>query len=282
MRKSLAVVSCVGMAAVLSACSGKWDLESLQATKPSDTAFAATLQSEYIRLAASERAQYDWRDTAAYIARGKLAAAGTPPEPEPIEARDLPADKVGELTAARATLMRHYTPANKAAQGRTLALAQAGYECWMEQQEENWQWDDIAACKTQFDAAIKALAAAEAPKAAPVAAATGQGYVVYFGLNSAKLEGDALSVVREAAQAFKAQKAARADVSGHADRSGSAAYNDKLSSLRAEAVGEALVKQGVPEAAITISAFGESDLAVTTADGAKEPRNRRVTITIVK
>lgn len=283
MRKSLAVVSCVGMAAALSACSGAWDVEGLQATKPSGNVFDATLQSEYVRLAASERAQYDWRDTATYVARGKLAAAGTPSEPEAIADRDLPDDKVAELTAARARLMTVYTPAVKAAQGKNLALAQTGYECWMEQQEENWQLDDIAACKKQFEAALKAIADATAAKApAPAAAAPAQGYVVYFNLNSAKLEGDALAVVREAAQAFKSQKASRADVSGHADRSGASAYNDKLSSLRAEAVGDALMKQGVPESAITISAFGESDLAVTTPDGTKEPRNRRVTITIVK
>lgn len=283
MRKSLAVVSCAGMAAVLSACSGAWDVEGLQATKPSGNAFDATLQNEYVRLATYEREQGDWRDTATYVARGKLAAAGTPAEPEAIANRDLPDAKVGELTAARAKLMGFYTPAVKSANGKSLALAQAGYECWMEQQEENWQNDDIAACKKQFDAAIKALADAAAPKApAPAAVAPAPGYVVYFNLNSAKLEGDALAVIREAAQAFKAQKATRADVAGHADRSGASAYNDKLSSLRAEAVGDALLKQGVPESAITISAFGESDLAVTTPDGTKEPRNRRVIITIVK
>lgn len=281
MRKSLAVVSCLGMAGVLSACSsGAWDVDGLQSGKVSGSAFDQALRDEYVRLATYERVQYDWRDTAAYVARGKLAAAGTPPEPEAIAARDLPEDKVAELTAARATLMRYMTPAYKSAQPKTLALAQGGYECWMEQQEENWQWDDIAACKQQFEAAIKAMT--EPAKAAPVAATAVPGYVVYFNFNSAKLEGDALQVIREAAQTFKTDKAARADLAGHADRSGTPALNDRLSSLRAEAVGDALMKQGVPESAITISAFGESDLAVVTPDGAKEPRNRRVTIRIVK
>ena len=91
-----------------------------------------------------------------------------------------------------------------------------------------------------------------------------------------------MAVIKEAAAAFKNRKASRADVAGHADTSGKAAYNDRLSSLRAEAVGEALVKMGVPEAAVTISAFGESDLAVKTSNGKKEPRNRRVVIRIVK
>ncbi len=279
MRKSMAVVSCAGMAGLLSACSGAWDVEGLQSSKVSGSAFDQALRDEYVRLATYERVQDDWRDTAAYVSRGKLAAMGTPPEPEAIADRDLPDDKVAELTAARATLMRYMTPAYKSSQPKNLALAQGGYECWMEQQEENWQLDDIAACKQQFEAAIKAM---EPAKAAPVAAMPGQSYVVYFNFNSAKLEGDALQVIREAAQTFKSAKAARADLAGHADRSGASAFNDRLSSLRAEAVGEALMKQGIPEAAITISAFGESDLAVSTPDGAKEPRNRRVTIKIVK
>jgi OOP family OmpA-OmpF porin len=144
----------------------------------------------------------------------------------------------------------------------------------LQEQEENWQLDDIAACRKKFDDAIKALKDVERLKAQP--------YVVYFTLNSAKLQGDALAVIKEAAIAFKAAKAARADIAGHADTSGKASINDRLSSLRAEAVGDALIKQGVPESAITISAFGESDLAVKTADGKVEPRNRRVVIRIVK
>ena len=279
MRKSLAVVSCAGMAGILSACSGAWDVEGLQSSKISGSAFDQALRDEYVRLATYERVQDDWADTATYVARGKLAAAGTPPEPEAIADRDLPADKVAELTAARTTLMHYMTPAYKSSQPKNLALAQGGYECWMEQQEENWQLDDIAACKQQFEAAIKAMAEPAKPQPAAMPA---PGYIVYFNFNSTKLEGDAIQVIREAAQTFKSEKASRADLAGHADRSGGQAFNDRLSSLRAEAVGDALMKQGIPESAITISAFGESDLAVSTPDGAKEPRNRRVTIKIVK
>jgi OOP family OmpA-OmpF porin len=261
------------MAGILSACSGAWDVEGLKAAKVSGNAFDQALRDEYVALADYERVQCDWFDTAAYVERGKLAAAGTPPAPEAIADRDLPKDKVPELTAARAQLVTFLTADYKAAAPKALAAAQAGYECWMEQQEENWQWDDIAACRKKYDDAIKALK--EINKAQ-------QAYTVYFTLNSAKLQGDAMVVIKEAANAFKAQKATRADVGGHADTSGKAAYNDRLSSLRAEAVGDALVKLGVPESAITISAFGESDLAVKTSDGKKEPRNRRVLIRIVK
>jgi len=278
MRKSLTVLSCAGMAGILSACSGAWDVESLQSSAVTGSAFDQALRDEYVALAAAERAEYDWRDTAAFVARGKLAAAGTPSAPEAIADRDLPEAKVAELTAARAQVMHFLTPAYKTEAPKALAAAQAGYECWMQEQEENWQLDDIAACRKKLDGAIKVLADLEKSKAIKASAP----FVVYFGLNSAKLQGDALVVIKEAAAAFKSQKASRADVAGYADRSGPARYNDRLSSLRAEAVGEALIKAGVPEAAVTISAFGESDLAVQTPDGKKEPRNRRVVIRLVK
>jgi len=278
MRKSLTVLSCAGMAGILSACSGAWDVEGLQSSPVGGSAFDKALRDEYVALAAAERAEYDWHDTATFVARGKLAAAGTPSEPEAIADRDLPAAKVAELTAARGQVMHFLTPVYKTEAPKALAAAQAGYECWMQEQEENWQTDDIAACRKKFDGAIKTLVELEKSKALKATPP----FVVYFGLNSAKLQGDALAVVKEAAAAFKTQKAARADVAGYADRSGAARYNDRLSSLRAEAVGEALIKAGVPESAVTISAFGESDLAVPTADGKKEPRNRRVVIRLVK
>jgi OOP family OmpA-OmpF porin len=159
---------------------------------------------------------------------------------------------------------------------KQLAAAQASYECWMQEQEENFQAEDIAACRADFDDAIASLTKK------PVAMRMDNTFTVYFGLDSSKLEGDAMMVIAEAADAFKATKAKRADVGGHADSSGDANYNDRISALRAQAVSGALVDAGVPEDAITISAFGENDQAVKTKDGQTEPRNRRVTITLSK
>jgi OOP family OmpA-OmpF porin len=39
-----------------------------------------------------------------------------------------------------------------------------------------------------------------------------------------------------------------------------------------------MVGKGIPENAITTSGKGESDLMVQTADGIKEPQNRRATV----
>jgi opacity protein-like surface antigen len=65
-----------------------------------------------------------------------------------------------------------------------------------------------------------------------------------------------------------------------ASLSGPEAYNMALSLRRANAVKNALVREGVPAAAITVIGRGEQGLLVQTADGVREPQNRRVEIVI--
>ena len=49
---------------------------------------------------------------------------------------------------------------------------------------------------------------------------------------------------------------------------------------RAQAVQAELVKDGVPQNAITIQGFGDTHLLVPTGPGVREPQNRRVEIII--
>ena len=68
-------------------------------------------------------------------------------------------------------------------------------------------------------------------------------------------------------------------VAGHADRSGSAKYNQGLSERRAVSVQGYLTERGVPEESISTQGFGEEQNRVPTADGVRELQNRRVEIT---
>ena len=74
------------------------------------------------------------------------------------------------------------------------------------------------------------------------------------------------------------KQAATLTVIGHADRSGSPKYNQGLSQRRANTVKGALVAEGIPGGSISTSAKGESEPLVPTADGVREPQNRRVHI----
>ncbi|WP_183251652.1 OmpA family protein [Brevundimonas basaltis] len=86
----------------------------------------------------------------------------------------------------------------------------------------------------------------------------------------------ARAAVRIAAAVYEPGWVIRLD--GHTDTVGSEEDNLALSLRRAEAVAEALVREGVHWKAIEIHGRGESQLARPTADDMPEPLNRRVNI----
>ena len=105
-------------------------------------------------------------------------------------------------------------------------------------------------------------------------------FIVYFPFDQSILTADAQAVVSEAAQYAQAGGATRVVVVGHADTSGSAKYNVGLSQRRSKAVADALVGLGVDGSKLAVDWKGESEPAVATGDGVKEPLNRRSTISI--
>lgn len=69
-------------------------------------------------------------------------------------------------------------------------------------------------------------------------------------------------------------------VIGHTDRVGGDDDNDRLSLQRAQRVRENFVAQGIAAERIRAAGRGEREPLVQTADGADEPRNRRVEINV--
>ncbi|WP_376097561.1 OmpA family protein [Roseomonas sp. CCTCC AB2023176] len=124
-------------------------------------------------------------------------------------------------------------------------------------------------------------AVAAPPPAAPaVQQNVARTYLVFFDWDRADLSDRARQIVAEAANAARTAQVTRIEVAGHADRSGTPQYNQRLSQRRAEVVASELVRNGVPRGAISVQAFGESQPLVPTADGVREPQNRRVEIVL--
>jgi outer membrane protein OmpA-like peptidoglycan-associated protein len=115
---------------------------------------------------------------------------------------------------------------------------------------------------------------------APAAAPQPKNYLVFFDFDHSDLTEDGKGVIATAAKDAIDGKAVSLDVVGHADRSGSDDYNMGLSERRANTVKGELVSLGVPESAISITWKGESEPLVATADGVREPQNRRASIAI--
>ena len=116
------------------------------------------------------------------------------------------------------------------------------------------------------------MAAPMPPPAAPKV------FIVFFDWDKDTITPEGHAIVQQAADAWKSGAPVQIQVTGYTDRSGSAGYNQRLSERRANNVARALAALGVPREQMAVSGRGENDNRVPTADGVREPQNRRVEI----
>ncbi len=276
--RPLTWLAAVALSGALAACAS--DIQQVRTAEGTGSPFTRALTHEYSDLSAFEADEmYDWTDARLFARKGLLAAEGEVVQPEDLGNWDLPADRVDELTAARAKLVGLLDAGARDRVPEAAARAQTRFDCWVEQQEENHQPDHISACRDQFFAALAEVETA-APAAAVPAAIEPETFVAYFDWNKSSIKPEAAQIIDQAIAAAKAGGTPSISVTGHADRSGPEEYNLALSLRRADAVREYLIKHGVAAEQITVSGRGEAEPAVPTADGVKEPRNRRVEIIV--
>jgi OOP family OmpA-OmpF porin len=142
---------------------------------------------------------------------------------------------------------------------------------------DNYNHSILVGLRYAFNAPRPAPVVAAPVAAAPAPART---YLVFFDWDRADLTDRARQIIAEAATNARAVSATRIEVSGHADRTGTAQYNQRLSVRRAEAVAAELVRRGIARNEITIQGFGFDRPLVPTAMGVREPQNRRVEIVL--
>lgn len=336
----LRVFSVLALVLSVSACAiGPYDTEELADLPPPDSVFLQDLSKEYAALGDLERDEYDWPDTARFYDRAIRAAKGEIVAIEPLDARDLSPDAAAELGEARERLVALFAAGARSIAGPSSARGQAGFECWMQEQEEGHQADHIAGCREIYLAAVVDIEAAvkgalvvllpdsdgkigvirvenpggavvldtdrasaltanaqAGPEAAGVflpedvdavfGAALAAGpvppvaFLLYFEQGTDTLTPESEQRLAEVLQTVESRKLPQVEVSGHTDRSGSAAFNDRLALERARLVARAIFELGVPERVVDVESYGERAPVVPTADGVSEARNRRVEIVI--
>jgi len=140
---------------------------------------------------------------------------------------------------------------------------------------DDFNYSFLLGVRYAFNAAPPPPVAVVTPPPAREAART---YLVFFDWDRADLTDRARQVIAEAAQATTRVQVTRIQVNGYTDLSGTARYNQGLSVRRAQNVANELVRLGVPRSAISVQGFGKTHPLVPTADGVREPQNRRVEI----
>ena len=297
MARSVRFLTLMSVPLFLAACSGQ-QLGKAEKVVPQGSLYQVSLYQGYMEKSRAEFAEADYADSDRFALRAITAGGGNNVGPEGLNARNLPASSRAELSGARSRLTAlagqgaiNFIPA-------LMARSQVAFDCWMQEQEENNQPADIAACRGEFYGSLISAeeymarkrapvqmaqaAPAEMPAAMPApapAAVKPASFTVYFETNSDRLTPANAATVRRAAGQAKARGAGtRITVIGHADRAGDIRSNIRLSDRRAAAVMRALVSQGVSAGAITTSSVGEAQPAQPTQDGIASVFSRRVVI----
>lgn len=234
------------------------------------TPFTQELARQYGDLANFENNRMkDYTDGYYFAQKASAAAAGNVVAPTDLSEFTVPAGAVAELQDARGRLVSWLDAGARQNQPVEAAYAQVKFDCWVEQAEENFQLDHIASCRDEFNQVVEVQ-----PPAQPTDAV----YFVFFDFDRSDITAAASEVLDRVASDFFAGTYAGIDVDGHADRSGSDAYNQALGQRRANSVASALQARGVPANAIFTQTFGENQPLVETPDGVREPSNRRAEI----
>jgi outer membrane protein OmpA-like peptidoglycan-associated protein len=270
---------------VLSGCTAQ-HIADVKSMKPMGSTFETGLHQEYLTLAQGEYDESDWSDADFFASKGGTAAGGKSEGPQAIAARGLPADMVDELTAVRARLVTALDAGGRDKMPDVAARAQAMFDCWMQEQEENFQPEDIAACRDGFYTALLKLepkpmvpkVMAPAPPPPPAAPKKVGPFVVLFDFDKSNVNKLSQLVVDLIVAEAGTAKPKMIALSGHTDKAGEDGYNMVLSKKRVDAVTAALIKGGVAPSMIGTAIFGEEKPAQMTADGKRSAKNRRVTV----
>ena len=137
---------------------------------------------------------------------------------------------------------------------------------------------NIVASLTMRFGAPPPVAPPPAPPAPPPPPPPHQVYLVFFDWDKYNITPEGMQILQAAAAHYRAGGSVQIQVTGYTDLSGSPGYNQRLSERRANAVAAALANLGVPRNEMLVAGRGENDPRVPTAQGVREPQNRRVEI----
>lgn len=280
MINSLKKLAIIPFFCMLAACHDGSDVATLRDTPtPTTDKFQSTLVQEYKRAAEYEATtEGEWDHADGFARKGIAAANGKLVLPEDGVTSHFKVSPANpDLNSARASLMVALDNGGRINTPEACAKAQVKFDEWLEEiaEAEDGKFERAAYMKLA-PACIGTPVAAAAAAVSTVQ--TAPDFTVYFAFDSAKLDSAAKQIVQNAASYAADHTDVRVALAGHTDTAGSKDYNIRLSLRRADAVRAEFIADGIPASRLSVTALGESQLAVPTAEGVREARNRRVVI----
>ena len=176
-----------------------------------------------------------------------------------------------------------------------------GYDCWVEQLEENWQLEDIERCKNKFITNYSKIISLDKESVkikknvkkdiksekkknekSDLIKINEKKIIylkVYFQFDSYSLDEKEIFKLQELVLNAKANYDLSIYIEGHTDTSGPEMYNQQLSNKRADFIKNYLLDNNVTNSIIA-KGFGEKKPLLTTKDNVKEQKNRRAEISL--
>ncbi len=239
--------------------------------------FNSWLAHEYQRRTGVERdVDMEWTHAGRLAEKGYAALHGENVLPWVPGDWNVAGGDMAELNAARARLIAALDSGGRRDTPEACAKSQVYYDGWLEQAHDNdygpgfegpVQPDYVASEKAAFYQWIPLCEGMQT-----------QSFIIYFAWDRSDLTDAAVAVVDEIAAFVSRYSNPNVALDGHTDTSGSNRYNVGLSQRRADTVQDALNGRSVSSS--SVEWFGETQPAVPTGDGVREPLNRRVEVTI--
>ncbi len=293
------LIPIISLLIFLGGCSASYkQLSTMESKEPKN--FQEYLLSEYKKRASFEAEEmHDWNSAKLYSEKALKSLKTDEIYPEEISYWKIPEENINEIKIAYNNLMTIYKDAKKI-DPFNLARAISSLDCWLEQQEENWQTWDINGCKNDFLKAMHDIYEKISVQQNKQEGSNNKNnkqknkikdevtivtknenkelmQIIYFDFDKFNLS----KVSKDKIKKFLNNYGHVIDeylVVGHTDTKGTNKYNLSLSIKRAEVVKEILINYGINQSSIKILGKGEESLAVDTPDDTKQPANRRVEI----
>jgi outer membrane protein OmpA-like peptidoglycan-associated protein len=232
--------------------------------------FNEQLKNRYLDLAASRRSSLDF-DYFHFREKAEAALLGDVVPPDSVADHDICLGWQPRVLAARERLVSALDDSARFKEPAATAEAQVDFDCWLDELEaqsqqgcanvsDSTQPPAPTQCGDRLMANLDTLANEGVP------------YAVFFSSGDTSIDDEGQEVVARVKRSADLVQPSRILVVGYADRRGIAADNKRLAEKRAREVAKALIEAGVPAAAVTVDAWGETISADSLDD------NRRVEI----